>query len=182
MVTQMLITSAWPSTLLNFDCTGEHPCQTYASCCVSHRDVIDLKALLGRKQGEEFDPAGCLGLWARLLWLLLFLRCLAGSCSVLCVAQDAFLLVLLLLLLLLLLLVLLVPALSMLQDEVQGWHVMLQQASGSRYQGAELDGNCMRGPPILKLLGHLHMFSRIEVTQEPEPVTTVPACKHDVLM
>ena len=169
-MTQSLITASWPSTLLNFSCSGEHP------CCVSHRDVVDLKALLGRKQGEQVEPAGCLGLWARLLWLLL-LCCLASSCSVLRVMYDAFMLMLLLLLV-----VLLVLVLSMLQDEVQGWHALLQPPSGSRDQGAELEGNCVRGRPILQLLGHLHKFSRTGVTQEPEPVTTVPACKHDVLM
>ena len=77
----------------------------------------------------------------------------------------------LMLMLLLLVLVLLVPALSMLQDEVQGWHVVLQMHSGSRDQGAELEGNCVRGPPILQLLGHLHIFCRIGLTQQPEPVT-----------
>ena len=111
----------------------------------------------GRQEGEGFDPEGCLGLWTRLLWPLL--RSLASTCSVPSIAQDGFLL--LLPLLLLVLLVLLVLALSMLQDEVHGRHVMLQQASGSRYQGAELEGNRVRGPPILQLLGHLHMFSRI---------------------
>ena len=107
------------------------------------------------------------------MWPLL--RSLASTSSVPSIAQDGFLL-------LLVLLVVLVLALSMLQDEVHCRHVMLQQASGSRYQGAELEGNRVRGPPILQLLGHLHMFSRIVVTQEPEPVATFPACKHGVLM